>query len=175
MSRPEHASAPAQHKAHAPRRLGFAVVTISDTRGPLDDKSGDAIAQLVTDAQHDVVARAYARDEPADIRAAVEPLLAQAPVDVVVTTGGTGIAPRDVTLETLRPLLEKELPGFGELFRSLSFEEVGSAALASRATAGSARGKLLVVLPGSTNACRLAMERLVLPEAPHLVGLLRRT
>lgn len=164
-----------EHKRHAPRRLRFAILTISDTRGPDDDASGDALAALVGEAGHEVVARSHARDEPDQILAAAESALASEGVDVVVTTGGTGIAPRDVTLETLRPLLDKELPGFGELFRSLSFAQIGSAAMASRATAGAARGRLLVILPGSPNACRLAMEKLVLPEAPHLVGLLRRS
>lgn len=162
-----------EHKQHAPATLRFALVTLSDSRGPAEDASGDEIARLVQAAGHRVASRALARDEPAEILRAFEAALA-APVDVVVSTGGTGLAPRDVTPETVAPLFERALPGFGELFRMLSWQEVGSAAMASRAEAGVAKGKLVFLLPGSTKACRLAMERLVLPEAPHLVGLLRR-
>ncbi|MEA3198672.1 MAG: molybdopterin adenylyltransferase [Thermoplasmata archaeon] len=163
-----------EHKQHAPARLRFALVTMSDSRSAAQDASGEAIAQLAKAAGHDVAHRALVRDEPAEIRAAFEAMLSRDDVDVVVGTGGTGLAPRDVTPETVAPLLERDLPGFGELFRMLSFQEVGGAAMASRARAGVARGKLVFLLPGSTKACRLAMERLILPEAPHLVGLMRR-
>lgn len=169
MSSPHH-----EHRHHAPTRLGFALLTISDSRKPSGDRSGDVLERLAKEAGHEVIQRTLVRDEPEEIAAAARRLLAASGVDVLVTTGGTGVAPRDVTLETLRPLLEKELPGFGELFRSLSFEEVGSAAMASRATAGSVGRALVFVLPGSPGACQLAMERLVLPEAAHLVGQLRR-
>lgn len=169
MSSPHH-----EHRRHAPTRLGFAVLTVSDSRKAGDDRSGDTLVALASAAGHEVVARALVRDEGPAILEEARRLLATPGVDVLVSTGGTGIAPRDVTFETLRPLLQKELPGFGELFRRLSFDEIGSAAMASRATAGSAGRALVFVLPGSPGACQLAMERLVLPEAAHLVGQLRR-
>lgn len=114
------------------------------------------------------------KDEADDIRAAVERLLEDANVDIIVATGGTGVARRDVTPEAVTPLFERALPGFGELFRVLSHASVGSAAMLSRATAGIARGKPVFLLPGSPDACRVAMEGLILPECSHLVGLLRR-
>jgi len=163
-----------EHKAHAPSRLRFAIVTMSDSRERAQDASGDAIADLARAAGHEVALRSLVRDEPWQIREAFEAALREPGVDVVVGTGGTGVAPRDVTPETVRPLFERALPGFGELFRMLSWQEVGSAAMASRAEAGVANGRLVFLLPGSPKACRLAMERLILPEAGHLVALLRR-
>jgi molybdenum cofactor biosynthesis protein B len=163
-----------EHKAHAPRSLRFAILTMSDTRTPATDASGDALERLARAAGHDVVDRSLLKDDLLAVERAVRDLLGDAEVDVVVTTGGTGIAPRDVTIEAVEPLLEKRLPGFGELFRAASVAQVGTAALATRAEAGVARGKLVFLLPGSPEACALAMEKLILPEAPHLVGLLRR-
>jgi molybdenum cofactor biosynthesis protein B len=163
-----------EHKAHAPSRLRFAIITMSDSRDRAHDASGDAIAELAASAGHEVALRSLVRDEPSAIRGAFEAALREPGIDVVVGTGGTGLAPRDVTPETVRPLLERPLPGFGELFRMLSWQEVGSAAMASRAEAGVSNGRLVFLLPGSTKACRLAMERLILPEAGHLVGLARR-
>jgi len=162
-----------EHKQHAPTRLRFAIVTMSDSRSPAQDASGDLIASLAQAAGHEVGMRTLVKDDAASIRAAFERALASE-ADLVVGTGGTGFAPRDVTPDAVAPLLERAIPGFGELFRALSFQEVGSAAMASRAEAGIARGKPVFLLPGSTKACRLAMERLILPEAGHLVGLLRR-
>lgn len=166
--------APAEHKARAPARVGFALVTVSDSRSAATDASGDLLARLVEDAGHAVASRALVRDEPDELRAALAAALAAQGVEVVVFTGGTGFAPRDVTPDALAPLFEKPMPGFGELFRMLSWEEVGSAAMVSRAEAGVVQGRPVFLLPGSPKACRLAMERLVLPEAAHLVGLLRR-
>ena len=166
-------SVPGEHKARAPReRLRFGVLTVSDSRSAPEDRSGDEIASIVKAAGHDVTARDLVRDEAGDVRAAVERLVGAC--DVVVVTGGTGVAPRDVTPEAIAPLFEKRLPGFGELFRALSWQEVGSSAMMSRAEAGIVAGRPVFLLPGSPGACRLAMERLVIPEAPHLVGLLRR-
>ncbi len=167
-------NAPDEHRHHAPRAVGFAILTVSDSRSAEDDRSGDAIENLAKEAGHTIVARDIVRDEPSDIRALLERFLGDDNVNVIITTGGTGIAPRDITIETIRPRFEKELPGFGEIFRALSHEEIGSAAFLSRATAGTASGRVIFVLPGSPAACRLAMTRLVLPEAAHLVGLLRR-
>lgn len=162
-----------QHRGHAPRRLRFAVVTISDSRRGKDDTGGALCADLVASAGHEVSRRAEVPDDVSAIRGAVEAALA-AGVDVVLTTGGTGVSPRDVTPEALRPLLDKELPGFGEAFRAQSWQEVGSAAIASRALAGTRGASLVVALPGSPAACRLALERVLLPEVGHLVGQLRR-
>jgi molybdenum cofactor biosynthesis protein B len=160
----------AQHRASAPRRIGCAVITVSDTRTAESDGGGDSLAALLSDAGHSVVSRAIVRDDVAQIRAAVERALADDACGAVLLTGGTGTSPRDVTPEAVRPQLERELPGFGELFRMLSFQEIGPAAMLSRAFAGSRAGKALFGLPGSPAAIRLALERLVLPELGHVVG-----
>jgi molybdenum cofactor biosynthesis protein B len=167
-----HAHSPAakQHHASAPKQVGCAVITVSDTRTPETDSGGDLLAQLVTGAGHPVVSREIVRDDLAQIRAAAERALANVACRALLLTGGTGTSPRDVTPEAVRPLLERELPGFGELFRMLSFQEIGPAAMLSRAFAGSRAGKAVFGLPGSPAAIRLALERLVLPELGHLVG-----
>lgn len=162
------------HAAAASRALGAVIVTVSDTRAARDDRSGDAIARRLTAAHHAVVARAWVRDTVPGIRRAVRAALARRTVDLVVVTGGTGIAPRDVTPEAVAPLLERELPGFGERFRALSAAQVGSAAWLSRATAGIARGRLVVVLPGSPRAVTLALDQLLIPELGHVARLLGR-
>ena len=162
-----------EHKAHAPGSVGFAVVTVSDTRDLFHDASGGLLADLAQKAGHRVARRVVVRDEPDDIRGALRGALVEG-VDVVLFTGGTGIARRDVTVETLAPRFVKRLAGFGELFRLASYQEMGSAAMASRAEAGVVAGRLVFLLPGSPDACRLAMEKLILPEVGHLVGLLRR-
>ena len=164
-----------QHELHAaaPRTVTVAVVTLSDSRSPVDDRTGDTIVALLEAAGHSVAGRELVREDPPAIRAALEAALA-GPAQAVILNGGTGIAPRDSTPEIVAPLLECELPGFGELFRQLSFREIGAAAMLSRALAGVARGKLLFALPGSKAACRLALERLILPELGHLVGELRK-
>lgn len=158
-----------QHKAHAPHHLKVAVITVSDTRTMGSDESGALLAELLAKHGHTVTARVVVRDDRAAIGEAVRAALASE-AHAVVLNGGTGVSPRDVTIETVEPLLDKVLPGFGELFRALSFAEVGSAAMLSRALAGIARGKPVVALPGSPEAVRLAMERLVLPELGHLAG-----
>lgn len=147
---------------------------MSDSRTPETDEGGALLAQLALASGHRVASRQLVRDEPEAQRMALRSALDVPGADVVVFTGGTGLAPRDVTPEALSPLFEKRLPGFGELFRALSYQEIGSAAIASRADAGVVRGRLVFLLPGSPKACRLAMERLILPEAAHLVGQLRR-
>ena len=143
---------------------------MSDTRTPETDKGGDLAARLLGGAGHPVAWRRIVRDEPGEIAAAVEAALLDPAVAAVLVTGGTGVAPRDVTPESVAPLLERVVPGFGELFRALSYQEIGSAALLSRALAGISRGKVVFVLPGSTGAVRLAMEKLVLPELGHLAA-----
>jgi molybdenum cofactor biosynthesis protein B len=159
-----------EHKRGAPARLGFAVVTVSDTRTGAADQGGAFLVETIENAGHAIARRETVRDERDAISAAVRAAVADPAVDLVLTTGGTGIAPRDVTFDTLRALFDSEIPGFGELFRMLSFREIGSAAILSRATAGLVRGKVVIALPGSPKALRLAMDEIVLREAGHLVG-----
>jgi molybdenum cofactor biosynthesis protein B len=162
------------HRGEPPGPLGFAIVTVSDSRTAATDRGGPAARTLVERAGHAVVLTDLVPDEPGRIREAVEAALALAGCDVVVVTGGTGLSPRDLTIEALAPLFEREIPGFGELFRALSFAEVGAAAMLSRAAAGIRAGRAVFLVPGSPSAVALAMERLVLPEAAHLVAQLRR-
>jgi molybdenum cofactor biosynthesis protein B len=162
----------AEHKGLAPRSIRCFVLTVSDTRTETTDTSGNLIASLLTTAEHQVIGREIVKDNPELVRAAVQRELAGKPdtgAQVIITTGGTGITSRDSTFEAIDALLEKRLDGFGELFRMLSFEEIGAAAMMSRATAGLAFGRIIVSLPGSEAAVRLAMERLLLPELGHLV------
>lgn len=166
--------APAEHKSSAPRSVACFVLTVSDTRTPETDTSGRAIRELLEAAGHVVVSHGIVRDEPDEVTARVRTALDDPAVQVVITTGGTGITSRDGTFEAVDALLEKRLDGFGELFRLLSFDEIGSAAMMSRATAGTSRGKAIFVLPGSQNAVRLALTRLIVPELPHVVQQLKR-
>ncbi len=162
-------TAPAEHKAHAPRSVSCFVLTVSDSRTEKNDTSGDAIADLLTSAGHRVLGRAIVKDDPQSIRETIVRQLARADLQVVITTGGTGITSRDSTYEVVSGLLQKRLDGFGELFRMLSYQEIGPAAMMSRALAGLSAGRIVVSLPGSPDAVRLALERLLLPELGHLV------
>lgn len=146
------------------------VITVSDTRTPETDTGGRLLAEMLEGAGHRVVGREIVPDEPAAIRAALDAALGRDGVSAVLLTGGTGVAPRDVTPDSVAPRLDREIPGFGELFRALSYEEIGSAALLSRALAGIAEGRVVIVLPGSRGAIRLGMEKLVLPELGHLAA-----
>lgn len=157
------------HDVSVLRPVGFAVLTVSDTRTAETDAGGRLVAEEVEAEGHVVVERRLVADEVDAIRAACNALLADERVECVVVTGGTGVAPRDVTVEALRPLFERDLPGFGELFRSLSYGEVGAAAMLSRAIAGIAEGRPVFLLPGSPPAVELGMTRLVLPVIAHLV------
>jgi molybdenum cofactor biosynthesis protein B len=159
----------AEHKSHAPRSIRCFVLTVSDTRTADNDTSGDAIAELLRDAGHQVIDRRLVKDDPAAVREVVHAQITSGRVDVVITTGGTGITSRDSTYEVVSSLLEKRLDGFGELFRMLSYDDIGAAAMMSRATAGLAHGCIVAALPGSESAVRLAMEKLLLPELGHLV------
>jgi molybdopterin adenylyltransferase len=165
-----HEKSPArEHRAAGPSAVGVQVITVSDTRGPAEDRSGRLLAELFQAAGHLVRDVVIVKDDAAVILSAVYAAEADPDVRAIVLNGGTGIAARDVTVETVTPLLERILPGFGEIFRQLSFAEIGSAAFLSRAVAG-VRGKRIVfVLPGSTNAVRLAAEKLILPELSHIV------
>lgn len=161
----------AQHRAAAAdRRARCAVLTVSDTRTPETDKGGKLIIEQLEAAGHEVAAYEIVRDEPDAIETRLQDWLHQTPAfDAILTTGGTGIAARDTTVEVARRFINKELEGFGELFRMLSWEEVGPAAMLSRAVAGLSGETLLFTLPGSTNAVGLAMSKLIIPEMPHLI------
>ncbi len=158
-----------EHKSKAPRSVRCYIVTISDTRTADTDASGRAIADLLTAAGHRVVGRTIVRDDAELVRGTLERQLANPDAQVIITTGGTGITSRDSTYEAVQGMLSKRLDGFGELFRMLSYEQIGSAAMMSRASAGLTAGRIIVSLPGSEKAVRLAMERLLIPELGHLV------
>ena len=163
-----------EHKAHGPASVGCFVLTVSDTRTADTDTSGRAIRELLAAAGHTVSGHAIVRDEPAQVREQVLTQCRGAATQVIITTGGTGITSRDGTYEAVAGLLDKRLDGFGELFRALSFQEIGSAAMMSRATAGTVSGKVIFVMPGSENAVRLAMTRLIIPELTHVVQQVRK-
>jgi molybdenum cofactor biosynthesis protein B len=146
-----------------------AVLTVSDSRTSETDLSGDLLAARLMEACHEIVAREWVADEPELIRKQLATWLDELDVDVIVTTGGTGVSRRDTTIEVVEGVLDKRLDGFGELFRMLSYEQVGSAAMMSRALAGLAGGVLLFAIPGSPAAVELALDKLVLPELPHLL------
>jgi molybdenum cofactor biosynthesis protein B len=150
------------------------VLTVSDTRTEATDASGRAIADLLTAAGHAVAGRAIVRDDPDLVRSTIERHLADPAVQVIISTGGTGISSRDSTFEVVNALMQKRLDGFGELFRMLSYEQIGAAAMMSRACAGLSAGRILVCMPGSEAAVRLAMERLIIPELGHMVQQARR-
>ncbi len=159
-----------EHRRAAPRQVPTVVVTVSDTRTLETDSGGALVAELLQRAGHPVLERRIVRDERDAIVEGLEAALARADARAVIFTGGTGVAPRDVTPDAVEPRLERVVPGFGELVRVLSFQEIGSAALLSRALAGLVDGRVVFVLPGSRGAVRLALERLVLPELGHLAA-----
>ncbi|HZA46797.1 MAG TPA: MogA/MoaB family molybdenum cofactor biosynthesis protein [Rubrobacter sp.] len=164
----------AKHRESAPEKVRVAVLTVSDTRTPETDTGGDAVQGALEGAGHAVVDRTIVGDDAARIRTALVNALARADVDAVVTSGGTGISARDTTYEVVDRMIEKRLDGFGEIFRMLSYEEIGAAAIMSRAVAGAVGTKLVASLPGSRNAVRLAMEKLLVPEIAHVVFELRK-
>ncbi|RSK34351.1 MogA/MoaB family molybdenum cofactor biosynthesis protein [Bhargavaea beijingensis] len=158
-----------------PNEIRIAILTVSDTRTEDNDTGGALIEHFAELAGLAVAGRGWVADDTGKIRNVVTAVLADPDIDAIITTGGTGIAERDVTIEAIRPLLSKELDGFGELFRYLSFaEDVGTKAMLSRAAAGTAQGKAVFILPGSRGAVRLAMERLIIPEIRHVVAELRK-
>jgi molybdenum cofactor biosynthesis protein B len=163
-----------KHRESAPERVRVAALTISDTRTSETDTGGDTIEELMRAAGHEIVERDIVRDEASGIRSKLVDLLARSDVDAVVTTGGTGISARDTTYEVVDRMLEKRLDGFGEIFRVLSYEEIGAAAILSRALAGTVGPKFVACLPGSRNAVRLAVEKLLAPEISHIVFELRK-
>ena len=166
-----------QHKAKAPKTLNFGVYICSTSRYKLiqqgeaavSDEGGDTLVALIKGGQHNVLFKKIIADDKELISKAVQEALATAELDVVIFSGGTGITPTDVTIESVSPFFEKTLPGFGEFFRRISFDRVDSAAVLSRAVAGVAKGKALFCIPGSPDAVRTAIEMLILPESPHIV------
>ena len=163
-----------QHRKEAPMTLRCAVITVSDTRTPETDTGGKAVADYMTAAGHTVVAKEIIPDEPDRMRPLVASFAERGDIDVVLMTGGTGIGSRDQTYETISGMLTKPLPGYGEIFRFLSFEDVGPAAMLSRATGGLIGRTVVLTMPGSPAAVRLAMEKLIVPEIAHLVREARR-
>lgn len=163
-----------KHRHAAPEHVRGAVVTISDTRTREDDTGGDTIEEMLKEAGHEVTERTIIRDEASRIRTTLVNLLARSDVDAVITTGGTGVSARDTTYEVAERMIDKKLDGFGEIFRVLSYEEIGAAAMLSRAIAGAAGTKFVACLPGSRNGVRLAMEKLIVPEIAHVVFELRK-
>ncbi len=145
-----------------------ALVTVSDTRTPENDENGSYLREQFAQLGHNIVDYAIVKDEPDQVEAVLERMAAQERVQIILFNGGTGIAPRDTTYDVIARKLQKTLPGFGELFRMLSFQQVGAAAMLSRATAGVYKGKLVFSMPGSPKAVRLALEQLILPELNHL-------
>ena len=165
-----------KHKAAAPKKLNFAVFVCSTSRyqqvqkgEKIGDVSGDTIEALLRNAGHAVAFKKIISDDKVIIEEAVKSVLSSADLDVAIFCGGTGITPKDVTIEMVSPFLEKTLPGFGEIFRRLSYDKVGSAAVLSRAVAGVTKGKAFFCIPGSPDAVRVSVEMLILPEAPHIV------
>lgn len=160
----------AEHKAKGPSSITCAVITCSDTRNPETDTSGQMIQESLRAAGHTIGAYQVVKDEPDTVRALIHRLAQEGQVSAIILNGGTGISRRDTTFEAVDGLLEKRLDGFGELFRFLSYQDIGSAAMLSRSTAGLFRGMIIFSVPGSRGAVTLAMERLILPELPHIVG-----
>ncbi len=165
---------PDQHRKEAPHVVGCAVITVSDTRTIDTDTGGQTAVDLLSGAGHDVRLRQIIRDEPEPMRKLLVELVDREDIEAVLLTGGTGIGSRDRTYETVSELLDKPLPGYGELFRMLSFEQIGPAAMLSRATGGLAGRTVLLTMPGSRAAVQLAVEKIILPELGHLVREARR-
>jgi len=163
-----------KHREAAPDYVRIAILTISDTRTPETDTGGDVIEELMSEAGHKISSRSIVKDDAPRLRTTLVDLLARSDVDAIITTGGTGIAARDTTYEVVDRMVEKKLDGFGEIFRMLSYEEVGAAAILSRAVAGAVGAKFIASLPGSRNGVRLAVEKLLVPEISHIVFELKK-
>ena len=158
-----------EHKQKSPLSVSCAVLIISDTRREEDDESGRLIRQKLGQSGHRVIDYAILKNEAPAVKKKINELLGQAELQVIITSGGTGASHRDITVETISPILEKKLDGFGELFRFLTYQEIGTASIMSRAIAGVAGGKIILCFPGSLEAANLAMEKIILPELGHLV------
>ena len=158
-----------EHKEKSPRSVSCAVITISDNRTEVDDESGELIKQRLGQNGHQVVAYSTVRNDAGAIKGKIDELLRREGLQVIITSGGTGVSHRDITVETIFPMLEKRLDGFGELFRFLSYQEIGAASMMSRAVAGVVGGKVILCMPGSLGAVTLAMDKIILPEIGHMV------
>jgi len=163
-----------EHRKVSPKSLVFAVVTVSDSRTVETDESGRMAEDVLKNGGHEVYRRLIVRNDEVEIRRTIEDLIDSSEIDVILTIGGTGLSKRDVTVETVSKTVEKRVEGFGELFRLLSYHEIGTAAMLTRAFAGVAKGKILVCLPGSKNAVELAIRKLILPEIGHMIRESRR-
>ena len=163
-----------QHRESGPDHVRVAVLTISDSRTPETDTGGNTAVELLEAGGHEIAHREIVPDDAPEIEMTLRGLLSRPDVDAVVTTGGTGISARDTTYEVASRLIDKKLDGFGEIFRSLSYEEIGSAAFLSRAIAGASGSRFVACLPGSRNAVRLAVEKLLVPELSHVIFELRK-
>ena len=164
------------HREEAPKRLSFAVVTISTSRfresksgKHVEDESGDLIVETLKNHNHTVPEKHLISDDKTMIAHTIQKMLKSSKIDAIITCGGTGINPSDITIETVEPILEKTLPGFGEIFRQMSYIDIGSAAVMTRAIAGVAKGKAVFCLPGSPHAARLCLEKLILSESGHII------
>lgn len=158
-----------EHKELSPKSVNCAVLTVSDSRTEETDESGRLLKQRLADNGHAVLFYALLKNDAGAIRETLENLISRADIQVIMTTGGTGVSRRDVTVETVSPLLEKKFDGFGELFRYLTYQDIGATSVMSRAMAGVVRGKVVICLPGSLGAVTLAMDRVILPEIGHMV------
>ncbi|WP_136604788.1 MogA/MoaB family molybdenum cofactor biosynthesis protein [Paenibacillus dokdonensis] len=159
-----------QHRSEAPETVSCMIVTVSDTRTPETDSGGQLIKSLLEEAGHQIAGYEIVKDDYEGIRELIHEATSSPDVEAVILTGGTGISPRDTTYEAVSSLLDKQLPGFGEIFRYLSFtEDIGAAAILSRAIAGTSGGKAVFSIPGSTGAVKLAMERIIVPEIGHVM------
>ncbi len=158
-----------EHKKEAPQSVNCAVLTISDSRTEQSDESGKLLKQKLSDSGHRVIAYAILKNDSESVKQKISELLGQEEVQVIITCGGTGVGHRDITVETVSSILEKKLDGFGELFRSLSYQEIGTASIMSRAIAGAVGGKVIICLPGSLGAAKLAIDKIILPEIGHMV------
>ena len=158
-----------EHKQKAPRSVNCVVLTISDSRTEENDDSGRLIKEKLNQNGHQVIFYSILKDEADAIRKQINELLGQEDLQVIIANGGTGVSHRDITVETIQPILEKKLDGFGELFRFLTYQEIGTVSIMSRAIAGVVEGKIILCLPGSLGAANLAMDKIILPEIGHLV------
>jgi len=170
MSNHDHDHDGSSHPHHEVSDVGFGVLTVSSSRALEDDESGDALVETIEDGGYSVTRRELVGDDREAIAATVQAMIEATAVDAVVVTGGTGLSPTDVTPEAVRPLFDQSIPGFGELFRSLSYEDIGPRALLSRAVAGSRDGVPVFCLPGSTQAATFGTEQLVVPTIAHVLG-----
>ena len=158
-----------EHKKQAPLAVNAAIVTVSDSRTIENDDSGKLIKNILIKNNHKVIGHTVIKDDKKEITRKIEDLIKNGSLDLIITNGGTGVAKKDLTIETIKPLFEKEISGFAALFQKLSYDEIGSACMLSRATAGIINNKVIFCLPGSPKACELALEKLIIPEIGHIV------